>query len=136
MANKRYVVWDEKSLVVTPSGNVFTAEEWFELYPMARLDTIDLVLSGGVVNGALCYVYQEMIDRYERMGCDFSACETKQDCLDLIEAYEDEMDKKAAKNDEAISNEELTATSLASIAASLEYQNMLTLEDVDLEEEV
>ena len=57
MASKRYVVWDEQSQVVTPSGRVFSAEEWFEMYPMARLDTIDLVLSGGVINGAICYVY-------------------------------------------------------------------------------
>lgn len=31
----------------------------------------------------------------------------------------------------SISNEELTATSLASIAAQLEYQNMMTLDDVE-----
>ncbi len=31
---------------------------------------------------------------------------------------------------------ELTATSLASIAASLEYQNMMSLDDVDVTEEV
>lgn len=32
----------------------------------------------------------------------------------------------------SISNEELTATSLASIAASLEYKNIITLEDVEV----
>ena len=92
MASKRYVIWDETSDVITPSGEVFTAEQWMDRYPMSRLDTIDLVLSGGVINGGICFVYQEMIDHYEK-HIDFSECETKQDCLDLIEEFEDNMNK-------------------------------------------
>ena len=34
--------------------------------------------------------------------------------------------------EEAVSNEEITATALASIAASLEYQNMMTLPDEEV----
>ena len=45
-----------------------------------------------------------------------------------IEAFEDAQNAPG----EAVSNEELTATSLASIAASLEYQNMLTLDDAEV----
>ena len=48
--------------------------------------------------------------------------------LDAIEAFEDAQNAPG----EAVSNEELTATSLASIAASLEYQNMLTLDDAEV----
>ena len=87
--NKRYVIWDEESQVITPIGEVLTAEQWMDRYPMARLDGLQLVVAGGQINGAFCGVYSEMIDMYERQGCDFSGCETQQDHLDAIEAFED-----------------------------------------------
>jgi len=133
MASKRYQIWDETSIVITPSGEVFTAEQWMNRYPMAMLPEIKLVIAGGTINGAFCGEFSSMVDTYEKMGCDFSACVEDQDFLDAIEAYEDAMNNPV--DDGTISNEELTATSLASIAASLEYQNMLTLEDVPLEDE-
>lgn len=50
---------------------------------------------------------------------------------DAITAIQDIMNAPAPEPEPSteMSNEELTATSLASIAASLEYQNMLTLDD-------
>lgn len=122
MASKKYVVWDEESIVVTPSGEVFTAEQWLDRYPMGRLDTIDLVLSGGAINGAICYVYQEMIDIYEKF-IDFSECTTKQDCLDLIAEFEEKAD---TNGDDIITPEER-------IAAALEAQVMLAMDDVTIE---
>lgn len=89
MAHKRYVIWDEKSQVITPIGEVLSAEEWMDRYPMARLDGLQLVVAGGQINGAFCGVYSEMVDMYERQGCDFTGCETQQDHLDAIEAFED-----------------------------------------------
>ena len=134
MAKPRYQIWDEVSRVITPSGRVFTPEEWMIEWPMAALPEIELVISGGTVNGGFCAVYDDFVDMYENMGCDFSACESKQDFLNAIEAFENKMNEPRVSD--ALTNEELTATSLASIAASLEYQNMLTLEDIDFEEEV
>ena len=74
-----------------------------------------------------------MVDMYEKQGVDFSACTTNEEKLAVIEAFDEareQAQKEASAN--AVSNEELTATSLASIAASMEYQNMLTLEDVEV----
>ena len=85
----RYVVWDEKSRVITPSGEVFTAEQWLDRYPMAKEDDIYLVLSGGKINGAICNEYSMFVEIYAQQGCDFSKCETMQDHLDAIEAFED-----------------------------------------------
>jgi hypothetical protein len=34
---------------------------------------------------------------YGKAGCDFSACETDQDYLDAIEAFEDEMNKPSTE---------------------------------------
>lgn len=89
MAHKRYVIWDEVSQVITPIGEVLSAEQWMDRYPMARLEGLQLVVAGGQINGAFCGVYSEMVDMYEREGCDFTGCETQQDHLDAIEAFED-----------------------------------------------
>lgn len=114
MAHKRYVIWDEESQVITPIGEVLSAEQWKDRYPMARLDGLQLVLAGGQINGAFCGVYSEMIDMYERQGCDFTGCETQQDHLDAIEAFEDAMN---TVSDEPSAEER--------IASALEYQNLM-----------
>ena len=55
---------------------------------------------------------------YEAQGADFSACETDEDKLAVIEAFEDEMN---APSDEPTTDER--------IAAALEYQVMASLPD-------
>ena len=103
MARRRYVIWDEVSDVYTPSGEVFSAEQWLNRYPIARLDTEYLVVSGASYNGGFCMVYADMVDAYERMGCDFSECDAEdmQAHLDTIEAYEDAMNAPSGEISDA-----------------------------------
>lgn len=123
----KYAIWNKRDTILTPIGEVLTAEQWIERHPVAGVETITVVCAGGEINGAFFGTLGSMVEHFKKQGCDFSACESDQDKLDAIEAFEDA--KSAESNSAAISNEELTATSLASIAASLEYQNLLTLED-------
>lgn len=125
----RYAIWNKQDVILTPVGEIFTAEQWIERYPIAGLPTITVVCAGGEINGAFFGTLGQMVEMYTKQGCDFSNCETDQEKLDAIEAFEDT--QNAYVETDTISNEELTATSLASIAASLEYQNMMTLEDVE-----
>lgn len=125
MARPRYQIWDEVSKVITPSGKVFTAEQWMEEWPMAREKSVELVISGSTVNGSFCAVYDDFVDMYEEMGCDFSACETKQDHLNAIETFEKNRNSNTS-NAKSVSAEER-------IAAALEAQVMLAMPD---EEEV
>lgn len=126
---KKYAIWNKKDVILTPIGEVLTAEKWIERYPIAGLDSITVVCAGGEINGAFFGTLGQMVDIYTKQGCDFSKCTSAQDKLDLIEAFEDKVNADAVNA--AVSNEEVTATSLASIAASLEYQNMMTLDDVE-----
>ena len=112
---KRYVIWDEVSNVYTPNGKIWTAEQWLDRYPIAKLETEYLVISGTSYNGGFCMVYSDMIDIYEREGCDFTGCEEMQDFLDAIEAFEDTRNASAAN--------EVTAEER--IAAALEYQVLM-----------
>lgn len=123
----RYVIWDKKSPILTPVGKVFTAEQWIERYPIASIDSIKVVCAGGEINGAFFGTLGQMKEMHAK-NIDFSSCVTDQDVLDAIEAYEDS--QNAPRNE--ISNEELSATSLASIAASLEFQNMMSLPDEEV----
>ena len=124
----KYAIWNKQDPILTPIGEVLTAEEWIQRYPIAGVDSITVVCAAGEINGGFFGTLGQMVQMYEAQGADFSACETNEDKLAVIEAFED------ARNDTSgtVSNEELTATSLASIASSMEYQNMLTLDTVEV----
>ena len=111
---KRYAIWDKVSPVITPSGEVFTAEQWMDRYPVARIDSIDIVCSAGEINGGIFGTLGQMVQMYEAQGADFSACTTAEEKLEVIEAFEDAMN---APNENASAEER--------IAAALEYQNMM-----------
>ena len=49
---KRYAIWDKKAPIITPIGEVLTAEQWKDRYPVARLDSITVVCAAGEINGA------------------------------------------------------------------------------------
>ena len=137
---KRYEIWDKITPIITPIGEVLTPEEWFFRYPIAGLANVVVICAAGEINGGIFDTLGQLVMRYEAEGCDFSACLTNEDKLAAIEAFEDErfvkQQEAAAAAHEAemnkAMNEELTATSLASIAASMEYQNMLTLPDEEV----
>lgn len=124
---KRYAIWDKVSPIITPIGEVLSAAQWMERYPVAALDDITVVCSAGEVNGGFFGTLWQMKHICENDGCDFSKCITNEDILEAIEAFEDAKDIPVG-----VSNEEITASALASIAASLEYQNMMTLEDAEV----
>lgn len=134
---KKYAIWNKTDPILTPIGEVLTAEKWIERYPIAGVESITVVCAAGEINGGFFGTLGQMVELYEKQGCDFSACETAEDKLAAIEAFDDarEADQAAqakAQAEATASNEELTAVSLASIAASMEYQNMLTLDDVEV----
>lgn len=125
---KRYAIWNKEDPIITPIGEVLTAEQWIQRYPVAGVASITVVCSAGEINGGFFGTLGQMVQMYEAQGADFSACTTAEEKLAVIEAFEDAQNAPS----EGISNEELTATSLASIAASMEYQNMMTLPDEEV----
>ena len=87
----RYQIWNKTDEVITPIGEVLSPEQWLERYPMGR--KLDLIIGGTAINGSVCMEYSSTIEMYRSMGCDFTGCITKQDHLNAIEAFEDEMNK-------------------------------------------
>ena len=134
---KKYAIWNKQDPILTPIGEVLTAEQWIARYPIAGVPSITVVCAGGEINGGFFGTLGQMVDLYAKQGCDFSTCETAEDKLAAIEAFEDareaeQASQAKAKAESTAINEELTAASLASIAASMEYQNLLTLDDMEV----
>ena len=122
---KRYAIWDKTSPVIVPTGKVFTAEQWKEKYPAAALESITVVCAAGEINGGFFGTLGQMEQLYAAQGADFSACETAEDKLAVIEAFEDALN---APSDEPTTDER--------IAAALEYQVMASLPDEESTESV
>lgn len=93
----KYAVWNKKDKVITPIGEVLTAQQWIDRYPIAEM--LDTVVAGGTINGAFFGVYDQMVEMYTSEGCDFSGCTTQQEHLDRIEQFEDERNQPSAVTD-------------------------------------
>lgn len=117
---KRYSIWDKQSPVITPSGEVFTAAQWKERYPVAAVDGMTIVGSQPPINGAYFGVLESMVQMYEGMGADFSEATTDEEKLEVIEAFEDQMN---APSDESTPEERM--------AAALELSNAIAMPTVN-----
>lgn len=109
----KYAIWDKESKVYTPAGTVYTAEEWMEKYPAAKDPDITYVCSAGKINGAFFVALEMLAAQCEEAGADFSACETDEEKLNAIMAFEQqrhEEEQIAAEN--AISASERIADAM------------------------
>ena len=109
---KRYAIWDKQSPIITPVGEVLTAEQWIDRYPVAGVASITVICSAGEINGGFFGTLGQMVQMYEAQGCDFSACTTAEEKLEAIEAFEDEMNTPSGEP----TAEERQAAALEAIA--------------------
>lgn len=110
----RYAIWDKESPVITPIGEVLTAEQWIARYPVAGLESITVVCAAGEINGGFFGTLGQMKQMYENQGADFSNASTNEEILQVIEEFETAMN---TPNNEPSAEER--------IAAALEYQNLI-----------
>lgn len=134
---KRYQIWDKTSNIITPIGEVLTPEQWIARYPMAGVEGINIIIGGGTINGSVCMEYSQTVDTYEKMGCDFSACATPEDVLDVIEAFEDAQN---STDEDYISTDERIASALeAQLLLQMASDKLMTdeeyIEDETINEE-
>jgi hypothetical protein len=115
---KRYAIWNKTDPIITPIGEVLTAEQWISRYPVAGVPSITVVCAAGEINGAFFGTLGQMVQMYEAQGADFSACTTAEEKLEVIEAFEDAQNAPST-----------TPSAEERIAAALEYQVMASLPD-------
>lgn len=124
----RYAIWNKQDPILTPIGEVLTAQQWIERYPIAGLDRITVVCGGGEVNGSYFGTLGQMVEMYAKMGCDFSACKTAEEKLVAIEEFEDAREAEAAATARAASEaqtsaSERTAAALEALASGQTTEN-------------
>lgn len=123
---KRYSIWNKKDPVITPVGEVFTAEQWISRYPVAGLPTITVICAVGEVNGAFFGTLGQMVELYTSQGCVFDNCHTPEQKLAAIEAFEDAQEAEAKAAAIAAAN---AISTDERIAAALEAQVMMAMPD-------
>ena len=121
---KRYAIWNKTDPVITPIGEFLTAEQWIERYPVAGAPNITVVCAAGEINGAFFGTLGQMRQIYEAEGCDFSACETPEEILEAIEAFEDYVPEVSNEP----TPEERTATALEALASGQTTENMAAMD--------
>jgi len=115
----KYRIWDKESDIITPIGELLSPKQWIERYPAAGVAGTKWIVGDGVVNGGVMMEFSSTIEHYAKQGCDFSCCATDQDYLDAIADFED-----APRQAEPDANER--------VAAALEFQNALAMQDKGL----
>ena len=125
----RYSIWDKQSSIITPIGEVLTAEQWIQRYPVAGIDSITVICAAGEINGAFFGTLGQMVDMYTKIGCDFTDCITDEEKLEVIEAFEDAKEAEAKAAAEAAANEISTDER---IAAALEAQVLMSMPDEEM----
>ena len=111
---QRYAIWNKQDPILTPIGEVLSAEQWIDRYPIAGIDSVTVVCGAGEINGSFFGTLGQMVQLYSAQGCDFSECTTDEEKLEAIEAFENAIN---TPSDEP-SVEERTAAALEFIAMS------------------
>ena len=115
---KRYAIWDKTSPIITPIGEVLTADQWIARYPVAAVPAVTVVCSAGEVNGGFFGTLGGLVQMYEAQGADFSEAVTDTEKLEVIEAFEDEMNNPGDPTE---------STPEERIAAALELANVMNM---------
>lgn len=122
---KKYKLWDKKEKIYTLGRDaqtgkmVWEASEYIEQRaPWAAEPDVKVVVSQGAVNGMVFMGLESMKKTYESMGLEIPDGVTDEQTLQLIEDFE-------ALNNMA----DITPTAQERIAAAMEYQNLLTMDE-------
>lgn len=93
----KYAIWNKKDPILTPIGEVLTAEQWIDRYPLAGIESITVICAAGEINGGFFGTLGQMVDLYSKAGCEFTDGMTAEEKLAAIEAFENAREIAAAE---------------------------------------
>lgn len=85
----RYQIWNKTDDIITPSGAQFTAAEWADRYPWAKLPGVKMVISTPPINGGCAMEYSAMVAHYKKSGAEITDNMSDAEVLAAIEDFED-----------------------------------------------
>lgn len=84
-----YQFWDGVSDICTPSGDMFTAQQWRDRHAWVKVPGAKMIVSAGVINGGVAMEFTATKDLYKKLGANITDAMTDEEVLSAIEEYED-----------------------------------------------
>lgn len=106
----RYQIWNKTDDIITPSGHQFTAEEWADRYPWAKIPGAKMIINTGPINGGSALEFSSYAQAAKKRGAAIADGMTDEEVLAAIEDFEDN------PPDSGPSVEERTAAALEFLA--------------------
>lgn len=106
----RYQIWNKTDDIITPSGAQFTASEWANKYPWAKIPGVKMVITAPPINGGCALEFEAFKAACIRQGAVITDTMTDDEILAAIEEFENN------PSDPDPSVEERTAAALEFLA--------------------
>jgi hypothetical protein len=110
----KYKIWDGQESLITPIGEVFTAEEVKAKYPASAIAGMKYVICDSPISMGVFMEFTQTKEAYKKMGVPITSDMTDQQALDAITYFEENPPAPQPTAEERI-------------AASLEFQSMMML---------
>ena len=123
MTNHYIEKYDGTKTYMYPNSSIATPEVVTNDFPAWKLFPHVIITDGQTI-----YSFMSLASMRSQYNIDVSLDEDA-----AIAAINEKMSEPPVEVEREPTAEEVTATSLASIAASMEYQNLLTLDDVEVQ---
>ena len=114
----KYQIWNKTDNICTPSGKMYTAEEWARKFQWTNISGAKMIITTGIINGGVALEFETTKAQYKKIGANITDDMTDEQVLAAIEEYED------TPVESTPSIEERTA-------AALEYIAMSSLPDTE-----
>ena len=132
----KYKIWNKTDSLITPIGEVLTAEQVIAKYPMAGIEGIDFIICDAPISLGVFMEFTQTKDVYKPRILEIASTPdmTESEIQEIKDAYDASTPEEIL---EMISFMEANPppaepTAEERIAAALEFQNLLSLDDVEV----
>ena len=108
----KYKIWNKQETLVTPIGEVLTAEQVMAKYPMSALPNFKFIICDAPITLGVFMEFEQTKQMYKGMGVPITDTMTDQEVLDAITYFEEHPAEPEPTSDERI-------------AAAMEYDNLM-----------
>ena len=107
----KYKIWNKQDSLVTPIGEVLTAEEVMNRYPASRIEDSKWIICDSFYSLGVFMEFTQTKEAYKALGVEITDDMTDQEVLDAISYFEENPPAPEPSAEERI-------------AAAMEYQNL------------
>lgn len=114
----KYKIWNKQDPLITPIGEVLTAEQVKAKYPASALPNMKYIICDAAISMGVFMEFEATKEHYKRLGVPITDDMTDQEVLDAISYWEENPPAPEPSAEERI-------------AAMLEFQSMMMMPEVE-----